>query len=371
MKKKTVRFVVFAMIIAFCFSGSTVCMAEGGFWSSISNAVGEIAKDPAAVIGALGEKYDSVKEELLTPEQQQELDSAMSEAVSALTDVAIGMLTGDEAGGMLDGLFTGMDFEIPAADPENEKAKEYAGEVLIDTPACSMSVTGIDPFGEWGYTVFLHCENKTDSELNFSADFVSVNDRMTDPYWFKQVAPETAADSEMLFIVPDCGLIQEIRFSVSVAELEDDFGEFCIYPVGIPETEPVFEWPDLTDASILFEKDFLTAAVTECGSDGIFGYAVKITCENFSEQNLTLTLENTEINGIPVESFWNMALGHEKFGVSEAIFFEEDLTAAGITSVDSFDFDLVVSAGGSDGEPVLTEHVSFEPPEDFRSVSAA
>ncbi len=55
--------------------------------------------------------------------------------------------------------------------------------VIADNDDVTIIVTGYDPDGFWGYTVNLYLVNKTDSEAMFSADNVSVNGFMVDPYW--------------------------------------------------------------------------------------------------------------------------------------------------------------------------------------------
>lgn len=67
--------------------------------------------------------------------------------------------------------------------------------VLVDNDDISVIVTGYDPDGFWGYTVNLYLVNKTDKNLMFSADDVSVNGYMADPFWATSVSAGSAAFS--------------------------------------------------------------------------------------------------------------------------------------------------------------------------------
>ncbi len=65
-----------------------------------------------------------------------------------------------------------------------EIRKTQSGDtVLVDTDDFCAVLTSVDPDGFWGYTLNLYVYNKTDKELMFSADDVSVNDYMCDPCW--------------------------------------------------------------------------------------------------------------------------------------------------------------------------------------------
>ena len=88
--------------------------------------------------------------------------------------------------------------------PEGEEAaeevsreKQSTDEVLFDNEQCAMTVTGIDPDGDWGYTVRVYLENKTDEQLTFSCEDVSVNGIMCDPFWATEVAAGKTGNSEI------------------------------------------------------------------------------------------------------------------------------------------------------------------------------
>ncbi len=75
-----------------------------------------------------------------------------------------------------------------------ENATQYVREsqdtdiVIVDNDYVTAIVTGFEPDGFWGYTVNLFLLNKTDSEAMFSADDVSVNGYMCDPFFASSVS---------------------------------------------------------------------------------------------------------------------------------------------------------------------------------------
>lgn len=91
----------------------------------------------------------------------------------------------------------------PVAEPSvrlyplgQENAVKYAREpqdtdrVLCDTDAIKVTVIGVDPDNTWGYALKLCVENKTeDKTIMVSADQVSVNGFMLDPFFATEVLP--------------------------------------------------------------------------------------------------------------------------------------------------------------------------------------
>jgi hypothetical protein len=84
-----------------------------------------------------------------------------------------------------------------------ENATTYVREaqptdvVLVDNDDITVIVTGYDPDDLWGYAVNLYLVNKTDTSIMFSADDVSVNGYMADPYYASLVSPQKCAFASM------------------------------------------------------------------------------------------------------------------------------------------------------------------------------
>lgn len=117
-----------------------------------------------------------------------------------------------------------------------EKATRFVREaqpsdlVLLDNDQCTVVVTGYDPDSIWGYAVCFYLVNKTDMMLTFSADNVSVNGFVCDPYWAKNVAPGKVTFSNMdwssaAFEQNGITAVEEIEFVLSVRNTDDFFAD--------------------------------------------------------------------------------------------------------------------------------------------------
>ena len=117
----------------------------------------------------------------------------------------------------------------------------FAPVVLVDDENCTVTVTGIDEDALFGYTLKVFLENKTDKELMYSLDNVSVNGFMCDPFWAATVAAGKKSNEEITFFDSDFeanGIteVSEITFTLQVYDNNDWMAdrqieqEFTIHP---------------------------------------------------------------------------------------------------------------------------------------------
>lgn len=101
-------------------------------------------------------------------------------------------------------------------------------KVLVDNDALSVTVTAIEDDDFMGYTLKLFIQNKTDKELMVSAEDVSVNGLMADPYFAKSVAGGKSCFAQMYWLGDDfeeLGIteVNEIELTVSAYDYDDIF----------------------------------------------------------------------------------------------------------------------------------------------------
>lgn len=89
--------------------------------------------------------------------------------------------------------------------------------IIIDNEYVKATVIGYEEDSIWGYTVNLFLENKTDKEVMFSIDEVSVNGYMADPFFADSVIPGKSAFSSIswsknTFTENSISKVEEIEF---------------------------------------------------------------------------------------------------------------------------------------------------------------
>ena len=119
-----------------------------------------------------------------------------------------------------------LDPSVSVSEPKPTQAAEFSPLVLVDNDQFTVKITGIDPKGFWGYTLKVFLENKTDRELMFSTDDVSVNGFMCDPYWAVSVASGKKANEEISFSEGDfqkSGIeaVEQIVFTLCIYDSND------------------------------------------------------------------------------------------------------------------------------------------------------
>lgn len=113
--------------------------------------------------------------------------------------------------------------------------------VLVDNEDICVKITGAENDPIWGYTLKVFLENRTDKELMFTVDNVSLNRFMCDPFWAESVAAGMKSNSSIYWFesaLEENGIsdVEEISLTLRVYDskdfsAEDVFqGSFTINP---------------------------------------------------------------------------------------------------------------------------------------------
>ena len=117
-----------------------------------------------------------------------------------------------------------------------DKATVYVREpqdtdtVIVDNDQFSVIVTGYDPDSFWGYAAKLYLVNKSDKNLSFTCDDVSVNGFMCEPYWSETLGPGKSAFSDVDWAdstFEENGIedVEEIKMTFRVYDDDDWFAD--------------------------------------------------------------------------------------------------------------------------------------------------
>ncbi len=117
---------------------------------------------------------------------------------------------------------------VPQTTEKEES--EFTQIVLADNDEVCIKITGIENDPIWGYTLKVFLENKTDKELMFTVDDVSVNGFMCDPFWAESVAAgkksnSTISWSETSFAENGITQVADITLTLRVYDSNDFMAE--------------------------------------------------------------------------------------------------------------------------------------------------
>lgn len=107
------------------------------------------------------------------------------------------------------------------------KSTKPASKVVIeDNEDFKFTIKSVDEDGEYGYTIHCVIENKTDKDMFYAWDGVSVNNMAIDPFWSTMVPAEKTMDAEVCFntndlVANDIEVVEEIAFVLDVCDSEE------------------------------------------------------------------------------------------------------------------------------------------------------
>lgn len=106
-----------------------------------------------------------------------------------------------------------------------QERETHDGEVVIsDDENGTFIICSADPDNDFGYTLKVFIENKTDKTMMVSWDDVSVNGYMADPFWGCSVASHSCTLTEINFLtqLKDNGIedVEEIEFRLRMSDYD-------------------------------------------------------------------------------------------------------------------------------------------------------
>lgn len=242
------------------------------------------------------------------------------------------------------------DTQAPSAP--TAPAEVFEPIVLVDSEACAFKITAIDADNTWGYTLNAYLENRTDLELMFSLDGVSVNGFMCDPFWADTVAPGMKSNVEISFSSDDFernGItdVTDISFTLNVYDNNDWTADhlvaeaFTIHPLGEAAAPPYVRTP-VSGEIVLFDDENCAMIATGFDPDNVWGYTVAVYLENKTDKNLMFSIGDAAVNGFMCDPFWAETVSAGKRSNTTISWMEADFEDNGITDVESLTLPITV-----------------------------
>ncbi len=244
---------------------------------------------------------------------------------------------------------------------EKEDVKEFEGEVFVDDDNCKFAITGVEADSIWGIVFKAEIENKTDKNLYFSWDGVSVNGYMCEPFWAENVQSEKKAKSDISFYeedlaelgINDINDIGEVEFILTVRDADDYMADELIEEVfsfTVNENTKAKPKEIETDfEAVTFADDdncaFKIVDVTDDESD-FYGCIVKAEIENKTDKVLYFSWDDTSVNGYMCDPFWGKTVQPGKKAICEITFSEEELAECDVeeaADIEEMEFTLSVT----------------------------
>lgn len=224
--------------------------------------------------------------------------------------------------------------------------------VFVDDENCTFTIKSIDPDGDWGYTLNAFLENKTDLNLMFSLNDVSVNGFMCDPFWASQVSAGMKANEEISFYessLEDLGItdVTEITFTLRVYDYDDFTADalveetFTIYPMGEDAVETYVRTP-VDNEIVLFENEDVTMIVIGQEDDSMWGYTLVVYLENNTDHTLMFSADDVTVNGFMCDPFWATEVAPGKRAITNISWSDDDFAENDITEVESITLPITV-----------------------------
>lgn len=224
-------------------------------------------------------------------------------------------------------------------------ANVFEETVLVDNNDILFKITAIENDPIWGYTMKTQIENRSDKDLMFSLNDVSVNGYMCEPYFAVTVSAGMKANKDISFSTDSFETIgithvTDVEFELRVYDnnnwTADDILEetFSIYPMGV---DAVQEYPRQRQDSdlVLFDNEHCTMVITGYEPDSIWGYSANVYLVNKTDDTLMFSVGDASVNGYMCNPYFATTVAPGKQSITSISWTKNAFEENGITEVET------------------------------------
>ncbi len=187
-------------------------------------------------------------------------------------------------------------------------------KTIVDNEQLSFIVrsSSMDPVSGLTWNVYL--ENKTEQNLLFCLEKVSINDVMCDPYWAEVVSSGRNSTSQITWMPDALNRLEidsatKIQFGLLVYD-DDDYTAapverttYTVYPLGEENATQTLHSQKESD-SILLDNDVCTITYTSWDPESDWGAAMHLYITNKTNQDLMFSVQNVSLNDTMCDPYW-------------------------------------------------------------------
>ena len=244
--------------------------------------------------------------------------------------------------------------------------------VLVDNEDLLFKITAIENNSIWGYTLKAQIENRTDKDLMFSLNDVSVNGYMCDPYFAITVTSGMKANKDISFSKDSFDTIgiqevTDIDFELRVYDSNDWSKDpvlaetFTLYPMG---KEAVKEYPRESQEGeiVLFDNEHCTMIITGFHQEGVWGYTAEVYLVNKTDNTLMFSVGEAAINGFMCNPYFATSIAPGKRSITAISWTKTALEENGITEVEKISLPIrVYDANNWNAADLVNETFEVKP----------
>ena len=198
----------------------------------------------------------------------------------------------------------------------DKEVKVIEDGIIVDNDSCRIEITGYEPNGDYGATLYVTCENKTeDQKLTFSTIEGAVNGYMLDPGLFASVTAGSIDNTEVTYYYDDLAEIgitepDEVLWELWVYDA-DNYGldpcyegTIAYYPTGKSADEVTPPERKIGEKeTVLVDNDDVTMIIYGTETDN-WDYMLKAYIENKKDYPIMVSWDDCSVNGVMVDPFW-------------------------------------------------------------------
>ena len=259
--------------------------------------------------------------------------------------------------------------ENSATSDNDNPDYSLADEVIIDNEDLAFTITSVSASRSGDVSFKVLGVNRTDLNLMFSWDNVSVNGYMIDPFFATTIAADKSSNIDISFSnrnLENANItsIDELVFTLRVYDSDDWSAEklveseFIVYPTGL-NASAIIVPPRNTTANeqVIVDNENAVFIILSAENDPIWGYTLLCYLENKTTDVLMFSWDDVSVNGFMLDPFFAREVQPGKRAYSSISFSESRFEENGISDVEEIEFKLKIYDSNNWSAPNLLEEI--------------
>ena len=250
-------------------------------------------------------------------------------------------------------------------------AQSTFSQVLVDTEDLYFAIKQARTDAALGYEWKVYIENRTDQNLMFSFEKVSVNGVMCDPFWAEVITAGKKGNCEITWMrdsFAERGIedVAQVDFTLNVYN-DDDYTQaplmrdpFTVYPLGEDHGYTAVRESAETD-HVLVDDENCSVIITGYDPDNSWGYAMHLYLVNKTDHDLVFSVNDSSVNGIMCDPFWAEIVCAGKSAYSTVLWDHNSLEENDIAKIEQISLPLTVYSDENIANPYVDETFELTP----------
>lgn len=254
--------------------------------------------------------------------------------------------------------------EIVSVQSGSSEQEKIDQKVLVDKNGIKITAVEYVSDSIWGEGIKLLLENTTEKNYTVGCDALIVNDYMITDLFASTIAAGKKAN-ETLYLYSsqlEAAGIENVGKIEMYFHAYDDNMDYAFRDAYAEVQTSLYAKMDSVPNDMgmeLYNANGIRIVGKKVDENSFWGSAILLYCENTSDKNMTISVDDMSINGFMMNPLFSTTVYANKKAINDITVFSSDLEENGISSIDTVELKFKIHETGKYSNMITTDPITF------------